>query len=70
MPDYVTGGAGEMASAFISAAINRNPTMATTNNVVSRTKLLCVQTKTSWNDTAVQSYQFIPGEVISIQELG
>ena len=56
MPDYVTGGACEMASAFNSAAINRNPTMATTNNVVSRTKLLCVQTKTSWNDTAVQCY--------------
>ena len=41
----VAGGAAGMASAFNSSASNRNPSIATTNNVVSRIKPLCIQTK-------------------------
>ena len=67
----VDGDAAGRASALNSSASKRNPSIVTTNNVASRIKPLCIQTKTSWNETAVQEVLTrLPSEVISIQVSG
>lgn len=64
--DVVADAAAGTASAFSSAASNRNPITAITKSDASRIKPLRVQTISGSNNNRIQKYQK-PGEVVSIQ---